>query len=184
MKQNDFEILTQLKKGDVSAYKLLFDQYYERLCMLSFNYCDSYDLAEDIVQDLFIDLWNRKLYLKIEDSLGNYLLRAVRNNTILIMRQQSKFIFEKLDEVINKIIEDEMADGAINEEGVVGIKEKIDKLPRKSKEIFIAIVLDNKKYKEVAELYGISVNTVKTQYSRALKKLRAIPLLLALLMLK
>ncbi|CAD0002499.1 hypothetical protein BXU10_11330 [Flavobacterium sp. LM4] len=79
------EILVKLKKGDASAYKILFDQYYDILCVYSVRYCDSYDMAQDIVQDIFVDFWNEKRYLKIEDSLGAYLHRAVRNNSVVEM---------------------------------------------------------------------------------------------------
>ncbi|CAD0005252.1 RNA polymerase sigma factor [Flavobacterium chungangense] len=184
MKQTDSEILVKLKKGDASAYKILFDQYYDTLCIHSMRYCDSYDMAQDIVQDIFVDFWNEKRYLKIEDSLGAYLHRSVRNNSVLEMRKHSKFVFEELDDVINKLIEDEIPFGLSPDQELMRLKQEIDKLPNQSKEIFKAIVLDDKKYKEVAEFYGISVNTVKTQYGRALKKLRNSPLLIALLMLK
>lgn len=181
MKCTDLDILNKLKAGDSSGYKELFDRYYSQLCTYSLRYCDSFDLAEDIVQELFVNFWNDKIYLKFEGSVSSYLFKAVRNNSILEMRKRNKFTFE---DIVSQLIEEELPQGSTAEEELSRLKEEIEKLPNQSKEIFKAIVLDDMKYKEVAEHFGVSVNTVKTQYSRALKKLRSSPLLIALLMLK
>lgn len=184
MKLTDSEILLKLKEEEVSAYKLLFDKYYTTLCAHSLRYCDSYDVSQDVVQEFFVNFYNDKKYLNIEGALGAYLYKSIRNNTILEMRKNSKFVFEKLDDVINQLILEELPDDTSAEEELKRLQAQIDNLPTQSKEIFKAIVLENRKYKEVAEIFGVSVNTVKTQYSRALKKLRNSPLLIALLMLK
>ena len=184
MKPTDLDILNKLKEGDSSGYKELFDRYYEQLCTHSLQYCDSFDLAEDIVQDLFVSFWNDKFYLRIEGSVSSYLFKAVRNNSILEMRKRNKFVFEDIEHIVNQLIEEETPPGSTADEELTRLTAEIEKLPNQSKEIFKAIVLDEMKYKEVAEHFGVSVNTVKTQYSRALKKLRNSPLLIALLMLK
>jgi len=172
MKSKDFKILEKLKLGDHSGYKELFDLYYMPLSIYSLKYCDSFQLAEDIVQDLFVKLWDEKLYLKLEGAIGPYLFKSVKNNTLQAIKKKSKYHFEEIEDQINKLMEDEDVDMASIEEEKKKLFTEVEVLPEKSKEVFKAIVLDNLKYKEVAEQLGISVNTVKTHYSRALKQLR------------
>ena len=138
---------------------------------MALKFCDSFQLAEDIVQDLFIKLWDEKIYLKLKGTLSSYLFKAVKNNTLKTIKKNSKYHFEELEDQINKLITDN-----IDIESIEADREKLyqelEALPPKSKEVFKAIVLDNLKYKEVAKSLDISVNTVKTHYSRALKQLR------------
>lgn len=172
MELNDLQILEKLKEGDPLAYNQLFDKYYMPLCVYSLKYCDSFELAEDIVQDLFIKLWDEKLYMKFDNPMSPYLFKAVKNNTLQGIKKQSKYQFDTIENMVNKLMEDEPLDFATLEAEKKKLYEQIEALPEKSKEVFKAIVLENMKYKEVAEQLDISVNTVKTHYARALKQLR------------
>lgn len=172
MELNDLQILEKLKEGDPLAYNQLFDKYYMPLCVYSLKYCDSFELAEDIVQDLFVKIWDEKLYMKFDNPMSPYLFKAVKNNTLQGIKKQSKYQFDAIENMVNKLMEDEPLDFATLEEEKKKLYEQIEALPEKSKEVFKAIVLENMKYKEVAEQLDISVNTVKTHYARALKQLR------------
>ncbi|WP_299549828.1 RNA polymerase sigma-70 factor [Seonamhaeicola sp.] len=173
MVSNDVEILEQLKLGNPSSYRELFDLYYMPLSVYALKFCDSFELAEDIVQELFIKIWDEKLYMKLEGSVSPYLFKSVKNNTLQAIKRRSKFRFEEIEDQVNKLIEEERIDVEFLEEEKTKLISQIEALPEKSKQVFKAIVLENLKYKEVAEELGVSVNTVKTHYSRALKKLRA-----------
>nr|WP_319999780.1 RNA polymerase sigma-70 factor [uncultured Draconibacterium sp.] len=169
----DFEqdIITKLRSGDENSLRKLFDLYYKPLCLFALKYVDSIEQAEDIVQDTFINFWNSRSYNNIHSNLKGYLFRAVRNNTLYAIRKESKFRFEEIDNHVHSLIEDELP-----EDELKGLKDllfkQVEQLPPRGREIFRAIVFENMKYSEVAERYGISVNTVKTQYSRSLSKLR------------
>ena len=172
MELNDLQILEKLKAGDPLAYNQLFDKYYMPLCVYSLKYCDSFQLAEDIVQDLFVKLWDEKIYMKFDNSISPYLFKAVKNNTLQGIKKQSKYQFDAIEKVVNNLMEEEPLDFATLEEEKKKLYEQVEALPEKCKEVFKAIVLENMKYKEVAERLDISVNTVKTHYARALKQLR------------
>ncbi len=172
MRLKDIEILNKLKIGDQSGYKDLFDLYYIPLSVYSLKYCDSFDQAEDIVQEIFVKFWDDKLYLKLKNSIGPYLFKAVKNNTLSYIKKNSKYRFEEIEDHVNKLIEDEVSDIENIEDEKRKLYKEIEALPEKSREVFKAIVLDNLKYKEAAEQLGVSVNTVKTHYSNALKQLR------------
>lgn len=172
MRANDLKILEKLKQGDSGAYKELFNLYYSALSTYALKYCDSFVMAEDVVQDLFIKIWDEKLYLKLEGAMGPYLFKAVKNNTLLALKEKSKYSFIDIEKQVNKLIFDEDIDLKFIEEEEKRLHKEIEALPLKSKEVFKAIVLDNLKYKDVAIQLGISINTVKTHHSRALKQLR------------
>ena len=172
MKLDDIQILEKLRGDDPIAYNQLFDKYYMPLCAYSLNYCDSFQLAEDVVQDLFIKLWDEKLYMKIENFIGPYLFKSVKNNTLQIIKKETKYKFKDIENVVNNLMEEDQFDFATLEEEKKKLFEQVEALPEKSKEVFKAIVLENMKYKEVADHLDISVNTVKTHYARALKQLR------------
>lgn len=173
MNLREQEIILRLKEEDPKAFKDLFDMFYMPLCIYSLKFSDSYDFSEDIVQELFVNFWNKKTYLKIEGSVSSYLFRAVKNNTLQALKKKDRFNFEKLEAIVESfIVEEKEYDVLALEKERKKLLQQIDNLPEKSKEVFKAIVLDNLKYKEVAEQLGITVNTVKTHYSRALKKLR------------
>jgi len=172
MKQNDLYILEKLKLGDPDAFKILFDTYYLPLCTYSLKYCDCFELTEDIVQDLFIKIWDEKLYEKFEGAIAPYLFKSIKNNTLQAIKINSKYRFEDIEDLVNKFLIDDQVDKTILEKEQKKLLKQIEALPKKSKEVFKAIVLENLKYKEVALQLDITVNTVKTHYSRALKQLR------------
>ena len=88
------------------------------------------------------------------------------------MKKVSKYSLESIEDHVNKLLDDEFIDLENLHKEKIKLHEQVETLPDKCKEVFKAIVLGDLKYKEVAEELGISVNTVKTQYSIALKKLR------------
>ncbi|KJF45175.1 RNA polymerase sigma factor [Draconibacterium sediminis] len=169
----DFEqkILNNLRRGDENSLRELFELYYKPLCLFALKFVDSIEQAEDIVQDTFINFWNSRSYNNIHSNIKAYLFSAVRNNALYAIRKESKFRFEEIDNHVQSLIEDELPEDELKNLKELLFKQ-IEQLPPKGREIFKAIVFENMKYREVAELYGISVNTVKTQYSRSLSKLR------------
>ncbi|SFW27632.1 RNA polymerase sigma-70 factor [Cellulophaga fucicola] len=173
MNLREQEIVNRLKEEDPKAFKDLFDMFYMPLCVYSLKFSDSYDFSEDIVQDLFVTIWNKKIYLQVEGSIRSYLFKAVKNNTLQALKKKDRYNFEKLDAVVESfILEEKENDIEAIEKAQKKLLQEIEALPEKSKEVFKAIVLENLKYKEVALQLGVTVNTVKTHYSRALKKLR------------
>ena len=173
MNLREQEIVNRLKEEDPKAFKDLFDMFYMPLCVYSLKFSDSYDFSEDIVQDLFVTIWNKKIYLQVDGSIRSYLFKAVKNNTLQALKKKDRYNFEKLDAVVESfILEEKENDIEAIEKAQKKLLQEIEALPEKSKEVFKAIVLENLKYKEVALQLGVTVNTVKTHYSRALKKLR------------
>jgi RNA polymerase sigma-70 factor (ECF subfamily) len=167
----DSDILSKLKSGNETGLEILFDRYYKPLVVFSIKIVDSLDIAEDIVQDFFIRFWEEKRFNQISESLKAYLFTSIRNSSINYLKKNEKHVKLPIEIYDNEIfsVPDDVKE---LEEKKNKLYDEIEKLAPQSKKIFEAIILDNKKYKEVAKDLDISVNTVKTLLSRSLKKLR------------
>ena len=171
MEQHEQDIIRKFKNGDQEGLRMLFDLYYTPLCVFAYKYFDSYEKAEDVVQEAFINLWEKERMIEFTGSIKSYLFSIVRNNSINQVRKDSKFRFEEIENQAFDIIEDKF-ENQLLEERRENLYKEIAELPTQCKNVFEAIAFDKMKYAEVAKEMDISINTVKTHYSRALKQLR------------
>ncbi|MCI9843580.1 RNA polymerase sigma factor [Flavobacterium pectinovorum] len=187
MQLNDKLILEKLKNGEDSrsAFKELFELYYVPLASYSLKFCNSYIAAEDIVQEVFIKFWDQQLYFKCPETAGPYLFRAVKNNSLKLIQRHKTIYFESVENQINLVYDEDFIDEQSVEAKKIKLYQEIELLPAKGQEVFKAIAFHNKTYNEVAIELNISINTVKTHYSRSLKQLRtALYLLILFLFIK
>jgi len=130
-------------------------------------------MTEEIVQDIFIYLWEKKENIKIESSLKSYLLRASKNRSLNYIRnEKTKLdIYNRFNEFNKETIE--MPDSVMDTNQLRHvINAAIDSLPDRCREIYILGKEKSMSYKEISEELGISVKTVEVQMGKALKKLR------------
>lgn len=167
---SDDSILGRLE-NDERAFKELVDAYYTPLCVYSVQYTDSLEISEDIVQDFFVRFWEKKLYRAVKSNLKQYLFNSIRNASVDYLRKYQPLIFTEIEE--NAYITDVELDGQPPEEQIERLQYHLKQLSPQEYRILMEVVVHNKKYKEVAEELGISVNTVKTHLSHALKYLRS-----------
>ena len=166
-------LYNKVKKGDIKSFEIIFKEYYEKLVEYAFIHLKDLDNAEEIVQDLFYQLWNKKEKLEISTSLKSYLYRSVHNNCLLrlqhesIKRRHENYVRSKdLDYAPEPI--DYVKAGELERK----IDEIIEGLPERTKTIFIMNRFDGFKYHEIAEKLTISVKTVEANMGKALKALR------------
>lgn len=171
MKESDSIILGLLREGDEAGLKILFDMFYRPLVMYAQQFILKKEDAEDLVQDVFIRFWETKSYLEVKSNIRSYIYKSVRNACLNYIKTNIKYKFGTLNE-LPEVSEQEMLDESDWNTYIEEIYGKIDLLPARTQEIFKSIVIENKKYKEVAVQLNISVNTVKTLLSRALTLLR------------
>ena len=175
-----------------------FDSIYinnfSRLFLFAKEYVLFDEEAENIVQDIFLMLWEKREALRVDVSLTAYLFTLVKNKCIDFLRHQmveqmySENVKHEYNEELNvKLFALESFDHNFSSEEQIEIllRNAIDKLPERCRLIFIKSRIEGKKYKEIAEELNLSVNTVEGQISIALKKLREelkdyLPLLLFL----
>ena len=179
--KDEQEIVDLISHGDQKGLKSLFDCYYKPLCVFAMNFLDSFEEAEDIVQELFVKFWEKYGGYAFEGSLKAYLFSSVQHNCLKALKKKNKYRFEPLEIHAEFPVYTE-------EEFELECKklyQEISRLPEQSRKVFELIVLKDMKYKEVAEVPQLSVNTVKTHFSHALKQLRgSLPTLILLLFSK
>lgn len=176
------EILVKINQGDESGLQGLFDLYYKPLCVFALNFIDSYEEAEDLIQDLFVKFWEQRANSEFQGSLRAYLFSSVQHNCIKLLKSRRRYHFDGI-ESYEDLLEDKYTPGEMEEERE-RLYAEIERLPEQCRKVFEAVVLKDMKYKEAAEQLDLSVNTVKTHLARAMKQLRSSLNIIILVMLR
>ena len=171
-KFSDEELLKELKAGSEQAYRIVFERYKPILVLEAYHVLRDIDEAQDIVQDAFIMLWNRKNELNIHGKLLPYLLRVVRHACIDKLRHSktvqkgfNEYTYFKETSTENVLIE--------NQELGTALSSAIGSITAAAtRRAFELMYLEQKSLKKIAEEMNINVQVVKNQISRALKILR------------
>lgn len=148
------------------AYRQLYDQYYKALVLYAINFLSSQQAAEDVVQELFATIWEKKTTFLSLTSFRSYLYNSVRNTSLnYLKRQNIESLY--LDHLAKTFQEGSEED--TNEEEVYRLLFcTIEKLPKRCREVFL-LHMDGKRNEEIATALNISIGTVKTQKKRAIQ---------------
>lgn len=168
----DYKFLTAIKENDYDAFGRLFRRYYEQLCRYAAALLGDQQQAEDIVQDVFIYLWEHGEALDVKISLKAYLYVAVRHRALKILQKRviEQKHLSRLTEFVEYLLS---ADYTADEEKEIDrIKTIMQELPQQCLKVFLMSCLEEKKYTEIAEELDISVNTVKTHITKAYRMIR------------
>lgn len=171
---NDAELVSLLKRNDDRAYNEIYQRYKWVLFLHALKRIRNREEAKDIVQDLFITLWDKRREMEIKGHLSGYLFTAIRNRVIkFISHQQVESVYiSSLGNSINAGIC--ITDHRTRENNLAEIIEReIQDLPEKMRQVFILSRKHNLSHKEISAQLGIEETTVKRQISNALKILRA-----------
>lgn len=165
-------LLARLRAGDESAFDVVFRSHYGSLVGFAESLLHSREAAEDLAQDVMLELWRRREQLVLTDSLRSYLLRAVRNRAFNEIRRVKT---AKRKEPLVRADEATPALGALrleDEELDAAIAGAVDALPAPLRETFVMSRREGLKYQEIATRLGVSVKTVEARMGKALKELR------------
>ncbi len=170
---NDSELIVKLQKGDVEAFDLLYEKYSVKLYSFGLKYLRSASEAEELVQSVFLKLWENHKQLNKELSFKSYLFTIAYNDICKLFRKRKylqKFITESIHE--NSGTSSETQEGIDYQSALNRVQQLIDKLPERQKEIFRKSRLEGKPSKEIAEEMKLSPGTVDNYISEALKFIR------------
>ena len=161
---------------DAAAYKKLFFHLFLPLKSFSYAILKSRESAEEVVSDVFIEIWSRRKLLMEIDDLRMYLYISVRNASLRKLQQIQKASVLSLDNLAVEFAspDPDAVTNLITNELAAKIDTAIESLPQQCKIIFKLSKQDKLKYKEIAQLLNISVKTIDNQLSTALKKIAAV----------
>jgi RNA polymerase sigma-70 factor, ECF subfamily len=154
-------------------YEELFRAHFTALCYFARKYIPDHDASKEIVHTVFVNIWEKKEEFDFDKPAKSYLFTAVYNRCMNYIRDQKKFVAHDdlsiIKESADNILNNDHLEAAELESRIWNI---INSLPEKCREIFILNRFEGNKYAEIAEKLNISVKTVETQMSKALKTLR------------
>ena len=166
---SDEQLTAGLRAGKIDYFEAIYVRYSSRLYSSAYNILRNKEACEDLIQDLFIDLWQKKELLNII-KLKSYLYTSARNNALLVLR--SGKVTLDLD-VIKMLIDDYATDDLLlQKEITANLQRKIKTLPAKCREIFVLSRQEQLSHKEIAARLNISIKTVENQITTALKRLK------------
>lgn len=166
--------------GDEETYILLFREYYVSLCTYARRYVGRKDIAEEIVSETFMKIWENRNTINIESSVKAYLFQAVCNNSLNYLRKLKKAhrmeaFFQDAEsynigfaETLDETDEQSFLIGNITQK----IEEAMSQLPPQQQKAFRLKRQEGKKIREIASLMGLSVKTVEMHLSKATLKLQ------------
>ncbi|MGO4773174.1 RNA polymerase sigma-70 factor [Flavobacterium sp. W22_SRS_FK3] len=181
----DIIVLKELQNQNKSAYKNVFNHFYKALVLYANNFLFDQQASEDVVQEVFILLWENAKNIEINVSLKAYLYAMVRNKSLNYLKSLKITDDLNVIELNSMLVLEEDLDLISEEEKTIlynHILKIIETFPKGMQQIFKLKFIENYKYYEIAHQMGISVNTVKTQLKRAKVKIsESLVILIALL---
>jgi RNA polymerase sigma-70 factor (ECF subfamily) len=166
----DEELFRRIKNNDAKALKILFERYFSALAHFACKFVKNANLAEEIVSDVFLNIWLKKKNIEIKINLRTYVYSAVRNQSLNHLKK-NKMHLEDMETVVKENKTSDLnADKFITYEELKGdMNALLQQLPPKRQIIFRMNRIDGFSYKEIAEILSISIHTVQNQMVAAVK---------------
>ncbi|MFA5834260.1 MAG: RNA polymerase sigma-70 factor [Bacteroidota bacterium] len=169
----DQALVEQIKNDNVHSFELIFKSHYRGLVHFALQYVSQQAAAEEVVQNLFVTLWENRKSWTLRFTLRSYLYGATRNQALNYIRQARSI--DRLDEAhlsIESPLHETPSALLQTKDFSAAIHKAIQTLPERSRLIFLLHRDEGLTYREISSILNISVNTVETQMVRTLKKLR------------
>lgn len=162
-----------MERGDVEAFTAVYNKYHKLLYALAYRYLMSSAMAEDAVQHVFTRFWEFRSELRVGISLRNYLITMTKNHILNVIRNENTALTKNYEIAQGTpAYEDTLVDSLEKKELMSIFYKAVDMLPPQKREICLMKVREELSNQEIADRLKLSINTIKTHYSDALKLLR------------
>jgi len=169
----DEVLIAQIKGGDDSAFSKIYERYWEELFIIAAKVLRSKEEAADVVQDVFLSLWNRKNEITITSSLAAYLKTSVRYKAIHYIEKnvtRRDYLALLTDTAVHLVTNPEMQLHLKQMQAI--INETVENMPAKMKEVYTLSRKEHLNHRQIAEQLGISTETVKKHVQHALQLIK------------
>lgn len=168
----DHELLAELRAGSEAAFDAIFRGYYARLVHFAEAMLGERAPAEELAQDVMLELWRRRATLTVDTSLQGYLFRAARNRTLNYIRHE-KVVKRGAAYATPEMTTPAVGDRELQQDRIdSALRAAIATLPPRCREVFELSRSQGLKYSEIASALNISIKTVEAQMGKALKIIR------------
>lgn len=170
---NDQDYFLSFQKGEEQGFNYFFDSYYKPLVHFAFTIVYSKEAAEDIVEDSFVQLWEKRELISPASGIRPYLYASVRNRCIDFLRKQNhgNTYVTHIKKLPQEFVPD-LSQKIIVSESMHQVYLAIQNLPTKYQQVFKMIYLEEKDIKDIALELNLPVSTVRSQKTRTLELLR------------
>lgn len=166
-------LIQKIRKGNQAAFATIFSLYYKDLVVFSFSYTRNMEVAEELVQDLFVRLWEKHTSLDITSSLKAFLLKSVQNACFNWIKHHAMVQKHSMILAKSMLLADEETEHYILHSDLQNrLNEALEKLPEEQREVFRLNRLDQLRYEDIAQKYGVSIRTIEVRMAKALQFLR------------
>ena len=162
-------------RGDQESFRLIFQQHYKALCYFASSIILDGQEAEDLVQETFSKLWNKRADFTSPTSIKAFLYIATKNACLNFLKQKERQSSREKEftYLLQEPLSDDFDPILAETEIIQELYTEIENLPKQCQRVFKMSYLQGRKNEEIATALGISYNTVRTQKLRALKLIRA-----------
>ena len=168
------ELIARINNGEERAFKMLYDLYWDHLLVSAYNIVKKRDVAEDILQEIFINLWTKRGSIEIKTSLKGYLYSCVLYKTYDYFRKNKGIFTEGFVDNFNKRLQTSNPESKmIHKELIEHLNTAIENLPERNREVFKLKREKQLSNKEIAQLLDISIKTVEAHMTKSLRILKA-----------
>jgi len=171
---SDEKLMCEIKADNMFAFDVLYKKYCKRLYKFAFSILKSSEESENIVQDVFLNLWENRHKVENDSSVKYYVFTIAYNSAISIIRKKAReyqFIeyLKSLQDLSQEPVNIEIEYNELKDK----LNDIINHLPDRQKDVYLLHRVEGLKYQEIAERLNVSVNTIENHMSRALKTIRA-----------
>lgn len=174
METPEQQLLSALRFGNEGALRQIFDRHYPLLLGDIYRLIPDESTCQDLAQEIFVDLWNKRENLDIHTSLRAYLRRAAVNKSLNFIKASKRHQFEDTDDLgqlpDNTLLDNTKREAQENLEDA--LHAAISALPEKCRVVFNLSRFEQLSHRQIAEQLGISVKTIENQITKAMKMLR------------
>jgi RNA polymerase sigma-70 factor (family 1) len=169
---NEKDLLNALSNSDHAAFETLYCSYKDKLYSFLYNLTDSEVVSQDLVQEIFLNIWQKRTNVKSIENFGGYLFNAVRNHAINSIRSRDRTnrLMTELSQRPDDIVQ--LDDLFAARELAAALEQVLQILPLQQRRVFELSRNNGMKYSDIAAHLGISVATVRNHMIQALKKIR------------
>jgi RNA polymerase sigma-70 factor (ECF subfamily) len=168
---NEREIISQVLRGNIDAFRLLVGKYQDSIGRFAANLLGDRHIGEDVAQDVFFAAYKKLAsFDSARSNFSTWLFSIARNKCINEMKKKKVVSANELPE---KITANNLSDGIASQELFAELDKALQTLPGRQKRAFIFAEFENLPYQEIAQIEGVRIGTVKSRINRAKKKLRA-----------